>query len=200
MAGGPEEGGPVGTISPRRPFESLLLVLNSIGTAWIFVLMVVINIDVIGRTLFTKPLPGVPELVRLSIVAIVFLQIGSTLRAGRVTRIDTFANQMAARQPRAAALLQATYSLIGAGVFLILFNACRPLFWRAWEKGEYAGVEGYVTYPFWPVYLVLLIGCACSAIQFLVFAWGDLRKVAAGRPGGPSGGASGKPIAQTEII
>ena len=51
--------------------------------AWIFVLMVVINVDVIGRTLFTKPLPGVPELVRLSIVAIVFLQIGSTLRAGR---------------------------------------------------------------------------------------------------------------------
>src|SRR5256885_16087680 len=126
MAGGPEEGGPVGKISLRRPFESLLPVLNSIGTAWIFVLMVVINIDVIGRTLFTKPLPGVPELVRLSIVAIVFLQIGSTLRAGRVTRIDTFANQMAARQPRAAALLQATYSLIGASVFLILFNACRP--------------------------------------------------------------------------
>ena len=63
-------------------FETLLSGLNSIGTLWIFLLMVVISIDVIGRTAFNAPLPGVLELVRLSIVGIVFIQLGHTLRAG----------------------------------------------------------------------------------------------------------------------
>ena len=57
-------------VSPRRPlggFELLLSGLNSVGTLWIFGLMVVICLDVIGRTAFNSPLPGVLELVRLSI-------------------------------------------------------------------------------------------------------------------------------------
>jgi TRAP-type mannitol/chloroaromatic compound transport system permease small subunit len=157
-------------------FAGLLLVLNSIGTLWIFVLMLVINVDVIGRTVFTAPLPGVPELVKLSIVAIVFLQIGHTLRSGRITRVDTVLESLRRRRPRVAAALEGTYSLIGAMFFVILVWACAPLFWRAWQRGDYAGVEGYVTYPYWPVYLILLIGSACSALQYLMFSIDELSR------------------------
>ena len=72
-----------GTAAPPGAFELLLSVFNSIATVWIVVLMVVINIDIFGRTAFAAPLPGVPELVKLSIVAIIFLQIGHTLRVLR---------------------------------------------------------------------------------------------------------------------
>jgi TRAP-type C4-dicarboxylate transport system permease small subunit len=163
-----------------RSFEGLLLLLNSIGTIWIFVLMVVINADVIGRTLFTRPLPGVPELVKLSIVAIVFLQIAYTVRSRRITRVDAFLVGLRRRRPRASATVEAVYSLIGAAFFIILLYACAPLFFRAWERGDYAGIEGYVTYPYWPVYLILLIGAACSALQYLAFFWAEL-SLAAGR-------------------
>lgn len=171
-----------------RAFEGLLLFLNSIGTLWIFVLMLVINVDVIGRTVFTAPLPGVPELVKLSIVAIVFLQIGHTLRSGRITRVDTALESLRRKRPRVAAALEGTYSLTGAVFFVILLWACTPLFVRAWQRGDYAGVEGYVTYPYWPVYLILLIGSACSALQYAVFAWNELSR-AAGLRDEPSSGA-----------
>ena len=161
-----------------RPFAALLLLLNSIGTIWIFVLMLVIIADVSGRTAFSAPLPGVPELVRLSIVGIVFLQIGHTLRSGRITRVDTLSEWLQRRRPRIASAIQGIYSLCGAVLFIVLLNACRPLFARAWATGQYAGVEGYVTYPFWPIYLILLIGCACSAVQFLLFAWSELTQAA----------------------
>ena len=44
--------------------------------------MVVISLDVIGRTAFNAPLPGVLELVRLSIVGIVFIQLGTYVARG----------------------------------------------------------------------------------------------------------------------
>jgi TRAP-type C4-dicarboxylate transport system permease small subunit len=158
--------------APRRRnlFAGLLIGLNAIGTVWIFVLMLVINADVFGRTVFSAPLPGVPELVRLSIVGIVFLQIGYTLRSGRITRVESLSIALARRWPRFALIMQGCYSLCGAALFVILFVSCRPIFVRAWTNGDYAGVEGYVTYPFWPIYLILLIGCACSALQYLAFA------------------------------
>lgn len=156
-------------------FETLLSGLNSVGTLWIFLLMVVISTDVIGRTAFNAPLPGVLELVQLSIVGIVFIQLGHTLRAGRITRSDSFIHFLQRRFPRAGYGLQAVYALLGTGIFVLLFNASLPMFINSWESGEYAGVEGYVTYPTWPVRLIILIGSVCAGLQYLVFAWCDLR-------------------------
>jgi len=70
------------------PFSHLIGGLNAIGTLWIFLLMVVINTDVFSRLLFNHPIDGVPELIELSIVGIVFLQLCDTVRAGRLTRSD----------------------------------------------------------------------------------------------------------------
>ena len=155
-------------------FETLLSGLNSIGTLWIFLLMVVISIDVIGRTAFNAPLPGVLELVRLSIVGIVFIQLGHTLRAGRITRSDNLIRLVQRKYPRVGYGLQAVFEIVAAGVFYILFTASLPMFLNSWESGEYAGVEGYVTYPVWPVRLLILVGSLCAGIQFLLFAWRDL--------------------------
>ncbi len=159
-------------------FRRALLLLNSIGTVWIFILMLVIVTDVIGRTVFTRPLPGVPELVSLSIVGIVFLQIGQALRSGRITRVDTLLQVLDRHVPRASALLQGLYGLLGMALFIALYNACLPLFIRAWQNGDYVGVEGYITYPVWPVRLFMLIGCVGAAIQYLLFAMRDFARAA----------------------
>lgn len=161
-------------------FETGLLVLNSIGTLWIIVLMVVINVDVAGRTAFNSPLPGVPELVRLSIVAIVFIQLGHTLRVGRLTRSDNLIRMAQRRWPSFGFGLQALFNLAGAGLFVVLLYASGPFFTRSWSSGEYAGIEGYITFPVWPVRLIILIGCFCAMVQYLIFAWQDLM-IATGR-------------------
>jgi TRAP-type mannitol/chloroaromatic compound transport system permease small subunit len=154
-------------------FEAVLSILNSIGTLWIFTLMVVICLDVVGRTVFNSPLPGVLELVRLSIVGIVFIQLGHTLRAGRITRADNLIHIVQRRLPRFGYGMQALFELAGTGVFVVLFQASLPLFLRSWASGEYAGIEGYITYPIWPVRLIILIGSFCAGLQFLFFAWRD---------------------------
>ena len=154
-------------------FEALLSALNSVGTLWIFGLMVVITLDVVGRTAFNSPLPGVLELVRLSIVGIVFIQLGHTLRAGRITRSDNLIRAVQRRNPRIGFGMQALFELAGTGIFVVLFKASLPLFLLSVESGEYAGVEGYVTYPVWPVRLIILIGTFCAGVQFLLFAWRD---------------------------
>lgn len=166
-AAGPERRGRWRWLS----FEGLVSGLNSLGTLWIFALMVIINLDVVGRSVFSAPLPGVPELVKLSIVGIVFLQIGHTLRVGRFVRADVLIVRLQRWRPRIGYALESLFHLAGASLFAILFHASRPFFERAWASGEYEGIAGYVTYPVWPIRLIILIGCAAAVIQYLIFVW-----------------------------
>lgn len=163
-------------------FERLELWLNSLGTVWIIILMVIIDIDVFGRTLLNSPLPGVPELVRLSIVGIIFIQIGHTLRSGRLTRSDYFIRFLQRRWPRIGYGLQAVYGFASSFLFAVIMYASTPFFVRSWTGYEFAGIEGYITFPVWPVRLIILIGCACACIQFLIFTWKDLVIVFGRRP------------------
>jgi len=153
--------------------------MNSIGTAWVFVLLVIINLDIGGRALFNHPIRGVPEIVSLSIVACVFLQIAHTLKVDRLTRSDILLNRLAASRPGLRHLLEGVYYLVGAGLMAILFTASIPLFTRAWRIDEYVGAQGDFMAPIWPVKLIILIGCAAGTVQFLLMALGSFRNLTA---------------------
>ena len=162
--------------------------MDSIGTAWVFVLLVIINADICGRALFNHPLRGVPEIVSLSIVACVFLQIAHTLRVGRLTRSEALLGWVRRKLPRLAFLLEAVYHLIGAALFVILFLASYPFFTKAWRIDEYVGAEGDFMAPVWPVKLIILIGCAAAVIQFLIVAARNFRDLfGPARPRGEGG-------------
>ena len=152
--------------------------MNSIGTAWVFVLLIMINLDIGGRALFNHPVRGVPEIVALSIVACVFLQIAHTLKVGRLTRSDILLNWLQAHHPGCKHVLEGAYCLIGAILMTILFKASLPLFYKAWRINEYVGAQGDFMAPVWPVKLILLIGCAAGAIQFFLMACSSLRRAA----------------------
>ena len=158
-------------------FEAAVSALNSLGSLWIAVLMVVIIVDIVGRTALSMPLRGVPELVKLSIVGIVFIQLGHTLRSGRMTRSDGLLRISRARLPRLSHAMTLLFNLVGAGLFVLVLHASYPFFVEAWTTGEYAGIQGYVSYPVWPVRLIILIGCAVAAIQYCLFAWRDIAVV-----------------------
>lgn len=151
--------------------------MNSIGTAWVFVLLVIINLDIGGRALFNHPIRGVPEIVALSIVACVFLQLAHTLKVGRLTRSDIILNWLARKNPGLEHFLSGIYHLIGAAVLVILFNASLPLFTKAWRLDVYVGAEGDFMAPVWPVKLIILIGCVAAAIQFMLMAYNDFRSM-----------------------
>lgn len=160
-----------------RWWLSLISIMNSIGTAWVFVLLVIINLDIGGRAIFNHPIRGVPEIVSLSIVACVFLQLAHTLKVGRLTRSEILMNWLSRRYPNAQHLLNGIYHVVGAGLMILMFNASLPLFKKAWSLDVYVGAEGDFMAPVWPVKLIILIGCTAAAIQFLLTAWQEFRSV-----------------------
>ena len=174
---------PTGPKLRRFSFEFVISMMNSVGTAWVFVLLIIINLDIGGRAIFNHPIRGVPEIVAMSIVACVFLQIAHTLKVGRLTRSDILLNWLNAKFPRLKQFLEGLYYLIGAGLMSVLLKASIPLFTKAWRIEEYVGAEGDFMAPVWPVKLIILIGCTAGTIQFLIMSFASLKKVIVSNPG-----------------
>jgi TRAP-type C4-dicarboxylate transport system permease small subunit len=175
---------------PASPFGRLVDGLNGAGSALIFAVMLLVVADVLARNLFSRPIDGVAELVAMSIVAIVFLQLGSTLRHGRMSRADLFIDGFRQRRPRAGAALQAAFDACGVAVCGIVGWASWPLLVKAWNGGEYVGIEGVFTAPTWPVKAIVVAGCAITAIQYLLHALASARAAAAP---GPAPAGAGHP-------
>ena len=153
--------------------------LNALGTLWIVALMLLINSDVLGRNLLGAPVRGVTELVSLSIVGIVFLQLADTLHSGRFTRAEVLLDRLKRSRPAGAALLQAAFHGVGALLMaVILWAAWAPLV-ESVRIREYVGAIGDFTAPVWPVRLIMLVGPGRHAA--------DLRAAGAGRPAARAG-------------
>lgn len=150
--------------------------LNAMGTLLIIGLMLLINSDIIGRTGFDAPLRGVTELVSLSIVGIVFLQLADTLRCGRFTRADMLLDKLKRDRPAFAARLQAVYHLAGALLMMVILWAAWPSLIGSIASREYVGALGDFTAPVWPVRLMMLVGLATTALTFLMLAFIDLQR------------------------
>lgn len=162
--------------APARPnglFDRILEIvvsnLNSIGSVWIFVLTLLINADAFGRKLFHSPIDGVNEIVELSIVGIVFLQLGDATRKGRLPRSDGLFNMIGRRWPNFGRFHAALFDFLGAVFMGLILYGSVPLFIESWESDFYVGVEGLFTAPVWPIKLIIVIGCAVTLLQFLVF-------------------------------
>lgn len=161
--------GPLETAA--RWMGAVSVTLNVLGTALILVVMALVNADVIGRTVFGAPISGVPEMVALSIVAIVFLQVTQSVRAGRLIRSEGLINLA---PPRLRAALFALYDLAALGLIAVLLHASWPIFLSAWERGTFVGAVGDFIAPIWPVKLIIVIGCAALVVQFALSAAGNL--------------------------
>ncbi|MEM6462977.1 MAG: TRAP transporter small permease [Pseudomonadota bacterium] len=152
----------------QRTIDRITMGLNVIGTLLIVALMILINADIIGREIFLSPISGVPEMVSMSIVAIVFLQVAQAFRMGRFTRTDAMINMLERRVPRVRALFELVFCAAGLFVIAALFNASYPLFISDWERNTFVGTVGDFIAPIWPVKLIILIGCGALLLQLLM--------------------------------
>ena len=156
-------------------FTKLVTGLNTIGTTWIFFLMILINIDVLSRYLFNFPIQGVTEIVELSIVGIVFLQISDAVRSGRLTRSDGVYKQILKRWPKFGYFLGIIFDLAGTLFFVSILLGAIPRFIEAYERNYFAGNEGLFVVPVWPIRLILVIGSIVVALQFMILAFKNFK-------------------------
>ena len=179
----PQSPGPQSQRWRPWTFGGLVEGLNAVGTLCIFAVMILINTDIFGRFVLSSPLPGVKELVELSIVGIVFLQLPHTLRVGRITRSDAAFNKFASRFPRIGYALSALYNLTGVLLSALIVYGSVPRFVQAWSENHYIGNQGIFVAPVWPVRLIIVVGCVCLALQFALLMWRDLQCLRGGNNG-----------------
>jgi TRAP-type mannitol/chloroaromatic compound transport system permease small subunit len=173
----------------RSFFGNLVALMNSLGTGWIFVLLLLINADIISRTVFNSPVRGVTEIVGMTIVGCIFLQLAHALKMGRLTRSDIILARLERHHLRIKRALEAAYNLVGGFVLTILFVYSIPLFKEAWIINEYEGAEGDFTAPVWPVKLIIVIGSLVAALQCLANCYRIIKEMRADNSaarGGPS--------------
>jgi TRAP-type C4-dicarboxylate transport system permease small subunit len=166
------------TGAPERlgRFDRLVVGLNALGSFWILLLVLLITADALGRSFFTHPIVGTHELIQISIVGIVFLQLGDAIRTGRLTRSDTFLAVLQLRAPRARAALEGLFCLLGAAYMAIGLWGSVPLLKEAIERNSWIGNEGVFTAPVWPVKTITVIGLAACLVQFVRLAAASFRR------------------------
>lgn len=165
--------------APLRFFGSLISSMNAAGSCWIVVLMLLINAEAISRSAFNQPIIGVIEMIEISVIGIVFMQLADSLRRGVFIRSDGLFNQVMRRKPRAAHIMALfTYGLGAFFMGLILIGSV-PYFVDAWTNNWYVGVEGMFTAPKWPVVLIVVIAVFVTMIQFLIMLANHIRQLSA---------------------
>ena len=161
--------------APLRIFGNIVSGMNATGSAWIVVLMLLINAEALGRSLFNQPIIGVIEMIEISIVGIVFMQLADSLRRGVLTRSDGLFNQVMARKPAAGHVMGVVTFALGAVFMAIVLTGSIPFFIDAWKNNWYIGVQGMFTAPVWPVALIIVIAITVTMIQFLIMLADHIR-------------------------
>lgn len=144
--------------------------MAGIGAIWTLGIMLLVNLDVTMRGVASAPLPAVPEFVALSITGIVFLQLGAALRSGRFIKSDALGAMLFSKNPALGRVLRPSMYLLGAALFAVLAYASWPILTKAIDRGTYVGTIGDVTFPVWPVSLIVVLGAALVALEYLLLA------------------------------
>ena len=173
----PQNGAERAQSAPLRLFGGIVSGMNAAGSCWIVVLMLLINAEAIGRSAFNQPIIGVIEMIEISIVGIVFMQLADSLRRGVLTRSDGLYNQVLRRRPRIAHGMGLVTCLLGAIFMLIILWGSVPFLIQVWEEDWYIGVEGMFTAPVWPVALIIVVAILVTMLQFLVQLGGHFRQM-----------------------
>ena len=138
---------------------------------WVFILAVVILIDVVGRIVFSQPLPGTKEVLQNSVIAVTFLQIPLAIYSGSMLRTTLIHELM----PAFVKKLFRTFAFaLGFILFVAIAYASFPEVMDAYRIGEYEG-EGSLRIYTWPIRLLIVVTAVFAAVAYLTMMVADWR-------------------------
>jgi C4-dicarboxylate transporter DctM subunit len=132
--------------------------LNAAGVVLVFGLMLIITADITARTVFDDPIAGVTELVSLSLVACVFLQLAHAVLHGRLMRVEMLIGPLESHARATASAWHSLFAVIGIAMLAVTAVGTWPDLVYAWRAREFAGVEGIFTVAVWPFKLLIVVG------------------------------------------
>ncbi len=146
-----------------RLVETIDSVFKFVVQAVIFMMMVLIVSDAIGRA-FNHPVPGVTEITEeYLMVAVVFLGLGFTQRAGRHIRVELFERWIPQLNAPVAKMILKTIAIVYFGMMAYYgwLNTVHAFQIRTRSISELA-------YPLAPAYFLVVIGCAVLCIWLVI--------------------------------
>ncbi|MGE0097190.1 MAG: TRAP transporter small permease [Hydrogenophaga sp.] len=152
----------------KRAHGRFVLALEGAGVVALFILMVVVFVDVVGRNLFNRPLPWGTELLEVVLAVLIFaLYPVLALRSSHIT-VDLIPLPRALRAPQ-----RALAGLVGATLFgVIAFCTAR----QAIRSAGYGDASPLLQIP---TAYVLWGMCALSVVSAFAFLAAVPRKVPA---------------------
>lgn len=152
----------------RNPLQGLSNLLAAVGTVWIFLMMMLVVADVLGRNFFDAPITGVAEFAARSVASIVFLQLAAAVCSGRMTRSDFLLRIIGRRSNAALKALEVFNVVLGSLLFVLLAVIAWPELREAMQTSEYFGVQGVYTVPTWPFRALIVAGSVVAALAYLL--------------------------------
>ena len=157
-----------GANAPAHPLQGIARALAAVGTVWIFLMMMLVVADVVGRNFLDRPITGVAEFAARSVASIVFLQLAAAICAGKMTRSDFLLRLIGARSLTALRVLEVGNALLGTVLFVALAFIAWPELTQAWQANEFFGVQGVYTVPTWPFRALIVGGSLVAAAAYLL--------------------------------
>lgn len=147
----------------ERLNDRLVYLLLAGAALLAFCLGFLVVADVIGRSIFSSPVRGTPEIVSMSIVVICFLLAGYAVHSGSMIYAAVLINTLGWRGPTISTLVS---GILGMFLFgLIAWGGWDPLM-HAINTGQFEG-EGALRVPVWPARLAVLVGSGLVALNYL---------------------------------
>lgn len=148
--------------------NKIAITANAFGTLVVLALVIVVNYDVVARSLFNLPFRGAVEVVQFSMVLIVFLQLPDVIRVNRLTRSEGFLLLIEPRAPRFAFLLSRGIEILSSVFMALIALAIWPEFVEMWDTKHFFGIPGIFTAPWWPIKLAIFVSAIiCTIILML---------------------------------
>ncbi len=147
-------------------FSRLIIGMNALGSVWILLLVLLVTSDALSRSFLSLPIAGVTELIQVSIIGIVFLQLADAIRTGRLTRADSLLSMVEGWRPRCAHAMEGVFFLFGAIYMGIGLWGSVPLLKEAIERKSYLGNQGVFTIIVWPIKAIIVLGLAVCLAEF----------------------------------
>ena len=142
-------------------FKVVERTVGILGSVLLFALMILTFVDVVGRSMFNRPLAGASELTEVLLAVIIFLMLPIVAYRGQHIAVDMI-DGVIGRRMRAA--LDVLSAIACAGFFGLVA-------WRMWVLGDralsYHDASPILGIPYAPVLYGVAVLSVGSAVAFL---------------------------------
>lgn len=143
--------------------DRLLALMAKLSGITLFVMMVMVVANTLTRKFLNWPITGVFELTASMLTLAVFLALAYTQKAGAHISVDVLSRHFSGTTRKA---FEVSAPVLGAVCFAWATYASWLFAFESFEMGEQEW--GSITYPIWPVKMLVCFGLAALTLRYVV--------------------------------